>query len=352
MNKIIFDDTAGTNELNEREKSILRTIIHLYLLNASPVGSRNISKYLERELKLSPATIRNVMADLEEKDFISHLHTSAGRFPTDKGYRYYVDSLMKLEQISENEKITVKKNLNLSNPEDMLKDVSRIIGMISRYLGFVELPNLKQLILIKIELIPLSTNRILAVLALDSNIVKTITMEADFEINQNHLLQINQLLNEKISGKPINYISEHFNSILIDHFTTSTPLVRLFIDSIDSLFKKSNHNERVILSGTQNLLSYPEFEDLSKVKGVIELIENEDMIIHLLDEQKVSDETVKILIGKELNNQLFDDYSIVVTNYHIGSANGSVGLIGPKRMNYSKIISLLSYISHFINKKV
>ena len=350
MNKFLIN-TNVADELNERERSILRSIIHLYLLNASPVGSRNISKYLERELKLSPATIRNIMSDLEERDFISHLHTSAGRFPTDKGYRYYVDSLMPIEQITEVEKITVQQNLIASDPGNMLKDVSKIIGLISKYLGFVELPNLKQLILIKIELIPLSSNRILAVLALDSNIVKTITMEANFEIDQNHLFQINQLLNEKIAGKPISYINDNFSAIISEQFSFSAPLVRLFIDSIDILFKNDNV-DRMIMSGTQNLLSYPEFEDSSKIKGVIELIENEDVIIHLLDNQISNDESVKILIGKELNNQLLDDYSIVVTNYHIGSANGSVGLIGPKRMNYSKITSLLNYISELINKKI
>lgn len=336
-------------ELNQREIDILRTIIHLYILNATPVGSRSLSKYLESDYKLSPATIRNVMADLEDMELISHPHTSAGRIPTDKGYRFYVDSLMKREALSKSEMDTLRKSLNPNLSEDILKDASKLLGMLSKYLSIVELPHITDLIVFRIELIYLTSNRLLVVLALDSNIVRTVTFEVSFQISEKNLDDISRFINEKISGKPLKYIRDNFKDIINDYSEADTPLIRLFIDSIDRLFKNPYKSERIHISGTQNLLNYPEFEDLDKVRTVIELIENEDIIIHLLDTYDTSEKSPQILIGKEMNNKDLEDYSLIISNYQYGSASGSIGLIGPKRMNYSKITSLIQYLTELLS---
>ncbi|MCX7736556.1 MAG: heat-inducible transcriptional repressor HrcA [Candidatus Kapabacteria bacterium] len=337
-------------ELNQREIDILRTIIHLYILNATPVGSRSLSKYLEGDYKLSPATIRNVMADLEEMELISHPHTSAGRVPTDKGYRFYVDSLMKREVLSQKEIEALRNSLNPNISEDILKDASKLLGMLSKYLSIVELPHITDLIVFKIELIYITSNRLLVVIALDSNIVRTVTLEVNFEVNEKNLDELSRFINEKISGKPLKYIRDNFKDIISDFNQVDAPLIRLFIDSIDKLFKNPYQSDRIHISGTQNLLKHPEFGDLEKVRSVIELIENEDIIIHIFDTYDTSDKSPQILIGKEIKNELFEDYSLIISNYKYGSATGSIGLIGPKRMNYSKITSLVQYVTDIISE--
>jgi heat-inducible transcriptional repressor len=346
-NNVILPKSNTNRELTEREKEILRRIIHLYILKATPVGSRTLSKFIQQEL--SAATIRNVMADLEEMEFISHPHTSAGRIPTDKGYRFYVDSLGELESLSRQELLTLEKTL--SNSEMVYKDASKILGLLSSYLSIVAIPQLIDLKVIRIELIMLSSSRLLIVIALDSNFVKTLTLETGFSIEHRQLDQISSYINEKVSGKPLKFIRDNFSEILKDYRHKDTPLMRLFVDSIDNILDIKNIKENIHIAGTPNLLEYPEFGNPERIKGVIELLENEDIIIHLLEKQEESGKNVNVLIGSEIQNELLDDYALVISNYRIGQARGSIGIIGPKRMPYSKMISLVSHVSEFLSKE-
>ncbi len=339
------------NILNEREQMILQTLIQLYILKASPIGSRTLSKYLERELNLSPATLRNIMSDLEEMEYIAHPHTSAGRIPTDKGYRFYVDSLMNIQYLTDKEIYSLEQTLSNIPSDNVLKDATKLLGLISKYLAIVQIPTITNLIVHKIELISISSTRLLVIIALDSNIVKTATLEADFEIGTQHLDEISTLINEKISGKSLNFIKENFSALVSDIDTPNPTLLRFFVDSVDLLFDKYSSTERIHIAGTKHLLNEPEFEDVDKIRGIMELIENEDIIIHILSQYENKDSDFQILIGKEMNNELLDDYSLVLSNYQIGHATGSIGLIGPKRMNYSKMVSLVSQISKIISRK-
>ncbi len=338
------------NPLNARQREVLRAIVYLYILNASPVGSRTLSKFLSSTLHLSAATIRNVMADLEEFEYINHPHTSAGRIPTDKGYRFYVDNISELAELTDQEVRAVKNSLSSGTSDKVLKDASKVLGLLSKYLGVVQIPHLLDLIVHRIELISVSSNRLLVVIALDSNIVRTVTLEAGFEFDRKYIKEISSYINEKVSGKRLRYLRENFEELIGDFDNKDTPLVRLFVDSLDKIFHYQGNQDRILTAGTQNLLEYPEFEDLGRVKGVIELIENEDIIIHLLEKHDESKGGIKVLIGKELETNLLDDYSIVMTNYRIGSAQGTIGLIGPKRMNYPKMISIVANVSQMLSK--
>lgn len=335
-------------KLTDRERTILTKIVQTYILNANPVGSRFLSKYLKDDLKLSPATIRNVMADLEDMEFISHPHTSAGRVPTDKGYRFYVDSLKSPSELTPRELNTLRQSIIAENNEKILKDVSRALGFISKYLSIVKIPQFKDLIVTKVEIIRLSSQRFLVVIALDSDFVRTVTIESDFEVNSKYLDKINTYINEKISGKPLNFLRNTFQEIMSDFSGKEKPIVRLFTDSLDKVFEISGIDNRIIVTGTQNLLNYPEFEDLSKVKSIIELVEEEDVIVHLLDSHEETD-GIKVLIGNEMNNERLSDYSVILSSYQLGSARGSIGLIGPKRMNYPKVMSLIQTVSNTIS---
>ncbi|MFA5512947.1 MAG: heat-inducible transcriptional repressor HrcA [Candidatus Kapaibacterium sp.] len=335
-------------ELTEREREILRQIVQLYILKASPIGSRFLSKYFGEELKLSPATLRNIMADLEELDYISHPHTSAGRVPTDKGYRFYVDNINKIEKLKRSEIITLQDSLISEYSESVFKNASKILGMLSQYLGIVQFPNIRDLTVHKIELIELSSNRILVVVAMDSNIVRTVTIEADIDSKIERLDEISTILNERVSGKSLKYIRENFSGIINDLNYRNTPLIRLFTDSVDRIFARENSSDRVAITGTQHLLNHPEFEAPERMKGVIELVENEDIIIHLFEQLDESNK-VQVYIGRELKSNVLNEYSLIKSTYKIGNATGTIGLIGPKRMNYSKMISLVQYVSDILS---
>lgn len=339
----------NARELSEREKQILYKIVHLYILKATPVGSRFLSKYIEQEMKLSPATMRNIMSDLEELDYISHPHTSAGRVPTDKGYRFYVDSLQNLERLSKNELTAVKETFSHSDAETLLKNASRILGLLSKYLGVVKFPHLRDLQIQKIELVQISSTRILVVIALESKYIRTITLEADCEIETNQIESLVAYLNERLTNKPLKFIRDNFTEIIKDIENANMSLVRLFTESIDKIFASYQTNERVLIAGTPNLLEYPEFDSPERFRGVIELIEDEDVIIHLFDNADISSDLV-VNIGSENENLIMNDYSLIKSTYKMGSATGTIGLIGPKRMNYSKMMSLVKYISEYLSK--
>ncbi len=341
--------SANDRQLNDREQEILARIVQLYVLKATPVGSRALAKFIENDMKLSPATLRNVMSDLEELEYISHPHTSAGRVPTDKGYRFYVDSIKGFTSIPDYDFNKVKQNISGQDSESIYKDVSKVLGMLSKFIGLVKIPGIIDCSVQKIEIIPLSSTRIIVLIALDSNVVKTISLEANVDIDINLLGEVTRFLNDRISGRPLNFVRENFTEMIKEFDKKDTPIVRLFIDSLDKMLEQRSNYDRIVMAGTQNLLEYPEFEDVEKVRSVIELIENEDMIIHLLD-QVEEPNGIKVLIGRELQNDILNDYSLVLTSYQMGSASGSIGLIGPKRMNYPRMISLVKAVADLLSK--
>ena len=335
--------------LNDREQEILRSIVNLYILKAVPVGSRKLSKYIEEKLALSPASLRNVMSDLEESNYIYHPHTSAGRVPTDKGYRFYVDSLNIIENLSHTELSEVEKlKHNNEISDSLLKEASILLGSLSNYLSIVSVPKLTDVIIHKIELISLSSERLLVVLALESNIIRTITLEIDFHFSIKNLQNLTEYLNSRISGKSISFIRENFPQIVNDYSDSDSKIIRLFIDFADKIFKDESSADKILTSGTKNLISLPDFEGIDKIKSVIELVENKDIVIHLLDEQLEKDGT-KVFIGSETGNELLEDYSIILSKYKVGNVSGSIGLIGPKRMNYSKMLSLVDTIGNILS---
>ena len=337
-------------ELNDREKSILRSIVQSYILTATPVGSRFLSKTSE-EFTLSPATIRNVMADLEEMQFISHPHISAGRVPTDKGYRCYVDTLMDVQALPEQERHVVKEQLTALSQEQALKDASKILGALSHCLAIVELPQMLDIIIKRVHLLPLSSDRLLIAMELESHIVRTVTLETDLSVDSSALDQTAEFINSRISGKSIRFVREHLVEMMMEGVKGHHNLLRLFIDSVDTLLNPHTLNdEKVHIAGAQHLLEYPEFDSPNQLRGVIELVENEDVIIHLLDqrEEKI-DNSVQIVIGNEMKEQRLIEYSMVMGSYSMKGAYGSIGLIGPKRMNYAKMVSLVKYMGQVLS---
>lgn len=331
--------------LNEREKTILRSIVQQFILTASPVGSRNITKKFN--IGVSPATVRNIMSDLEDSGFINHPHTSAGRVPTDKGYRYYVDSLMDIKELNESEKGIIEKSLDnkATEADEILKIALKLLSNITRQIACVTYPKLDKGILTKLQLVSLSSTRLLVVISIKSGLVKTITLEFKTEIEASKLKNVERLLNERLSGLTFNEIRKTFKERFTDISNDEKPIIRLFIESVDKIFQDNKTEDTLLITGATNVIHQPEFEDPEKFQSIIELIEDKDIIIHIMDKKKSENKNdIVISIGSENQNEKMKEYSLITKEYSFGETTGTVGIIGPKRMEYSKVVAIVSYL--------
>jgi len=339
--------------LKDREKAILRFVIHQFILTANPVGSRNVSK--KYDLGLSPASIRNVMADLEELGYLNHPHTSAGRVPTDKGYRVYVDSLMDPPRLEEKVKQIIDANLGsaASETEDLLKITSSILSELTNQLAMVTYPKFELAVLEKIQIVQLSSTRILVVVSVKSGLIKTITLEIDAEVKEEQIVIVQQLLNERLSGLRFSEIRNTLEERVKDfNSEVYRPIIRVFLDSVDKIFTDLS-SEKAIISGAKNILTQPEFEDSQNFQSVIELVENRDIIIHILDKNKsILLDDLSITIGEENRDEKLSDYSMITKEYKIGDMTGTLGIMGPKRMDYSKIVAAVVYIAQQLTQEL
>ncbi len=334
--------------LSDRERTILRSIVYSFIQTATPIGSRYIAKH--HDIGLSPATVRNVMSDLEYLGYIGHPHTSSGRVPTDKGYRCYVDSLMEFEQLSQEDQSTIQSQLQTgADPETVFRLTSKLIGAISHQLGVVSAPRLNAGILDKIELVPLTGPRILVVISIRSGLVKTITMEVSTEIPRTKLDDVGRLLNERLAGLALTEIRSTLYDRVHDMRGEETGLISLFIDSVDKLFDEQGSIEKLHIGGTAGILSQPEFEHADHYRSIIELLDNEDMIVHVLEKTESNNGIIAVSIGDENDVKQLKEYSVVTSTYTVGNSTGSVGIIGTKRMNYSKMIPLVDYVAKTIS---
>ncbi len=338
-------------DLNDREKTILRSIVHQFILTASPVGSRNITKKFN--VGVSPATVRNIMSDLEDSGFINHPHTSAGRIPTDKGYRYYVDSLMELQKLKSSDKGIIDRSLDKSllETDDILKIASQLLSRITKQIACVTYPTLDNGILEKIQLVELSSTRLLVVVSIKSGLVKTITLEFESEVENSKLLKVESLLNERLNGLTFQEIRNTFKERFVDVAETEKPIIRLFVDSVDKIFKDQKKGDKLVITGATNVIQQPEFEDPEKFQSVIELIEDKDIIIHIM-EMKNADKNSNVLIsiGSEFEDEKLNEYSLITKEYTFGETSGTVGIIGPKRMEYSKVVAIVSYLGDMLSE--
>lgn len=336
-------------ELNEREKSILRSIVQQFILTASPVGSRYIVK--KYDIGFSPATVRNIMSDLEESGFIDHPHTSAGRVPTDKGYRFYVDSLMEIPELNQAEKGIINRSFKheISETDDILRIASKLMSQITKQIACVTYPKLDHGILQKLQLVSLSSTRLLIVLSIKSGLVKTITLEVKSEIKDSQLSFVENLLNERLSGLTLDEIRKTFKARFSDVSDNDKSIIRIFIDSVDKIFVDTKTNDRVFITGAKNVIQQPEFENPEKFQSVIELIEDKDIIIHIMEKKDKGTDDIVISIGKENLNQKLQEYSLITKEYNYGETSGTLGIIGPKRMEYSKVVAIVDYIAKMLS---
>ncbi|MCC6865499.1 MAG: heat-inducible transcription repressor HrcA [Ignavibacteria bacterium] len=338
-------------ELSNREKVILRCIIEEYVNSANPVGSRFLSK--NAKLDLSPASIRNVMSDLEELNFLTHNHTSGGRVPTDKGYRYFVNELMDIEPLVQNEQEILSTQLKDTDQikDEIYKEVSKILGKLSKEISIVSQPYLSQGIFEKIELINLSSTKLLVVVSIQAGLVRTLLFDIDSGISRDRIERITVILNEKLSGLSLNEIRSTFKERVKDLQHESKEIIKVFIDSIDKIFNEEREGMTLYFGGTAEILSQPEFVDRENYRNIIELTDEKNIVVHVLNNMPADESGISISIGSENQDEKLKNFSVVSSEYNIGNVKGRIALIGPKRMNYSKMVSMLEFTSKIITEK-
>ncbi len=334
--------------LTSREIEILESIVRHFVLSGDPVGSRKLAK--NDGYNYSAATIRNVMADLEEKGYLDHPHTSAGRIPTTKGYRHYVDKLIDLTKLSKPEQKLIIENLSNKDDEvnNILEKTSHLLAQISNQLGVILTPKLYKGVLEQIDIISLSSNKVLIVLRIRNGIAKTIVLEVLHKITTNQLDKVVSLLNERIAGLTLEEIKNTFHKRVKDLIGEKSGLIRLFIDSADKIFNFKKFSD-VKYTGTRNIINNPEFANVKKFSAFVELLEEKDIIIHLMEDRD-NPPQLKITIGNENREKFVQDCSLVTAPYKYGEVSGILGVIGPTRMSYNKIIPLVDYTAKIVSK--
>ena len=338
-------------DIESRRKSILGAIVESYVGTATPVGSRAISQRFR--YTISPATIRNVMADLEEMELIMHPHTSAGRVPTDKGYRFYVDSLLEPKHLTREEESIINKLIHHSGNdiEYVMQNTSKAISIITNVAGMILTPRLKRSIFKHIELFNIDDSRILAVIVTTSGFIKNSIMDFEERVTRQELTRITEFLNSELEGVSLGEIKSYLTRKLLERRDSFYTFLKRAFDilSVPGLFRADDH---LHFEGAACIMSHPEFIDVRKAGLFLKACEDKKDLVNLLNED-MELEGIKIHIGKENIDSEMQDYSIITCNYKInGTTVGAMAAIGPTRMEYGKVMSVLKYISHELGKEL
>ncbi|MCK5126487.1 MAG: heat-inducible transcription repressor HrcA [candidate division Zixibacteria bacterium] len=325
--------------LSEREQKVLACLISHYISSADPVGSRAIAnKY---RLGISPATIRNTMQDLEELGLVLQPHTSAGRVPTDAGYRLFVDRLLGSEEITDSERKTIEEGISshYGGVDAILGQTSRVLAELSNQLGITISPKMDNSVLSRIELMQLADSKVLVVLAFHSGLARTILVEVEATIGLHDLINMSQVLNEKLAGLTLGHIRKTIQERLAN--TTGSPrLLRFFIDNESDVWNNLAMDQ-LHIEGAENLVVKPEFSDKEKLQEIIRLINSPIGLIEDIRGIDSPDSGIVITIGAENKAQEIQSCSVVSASYEAGNTRGTIGVIGPTRMPYAKLASLV-----------
>ncbi len=332
-------------QLDERKMKILQAIIRNYLETGEPVGSRTISKYTD--LNLSSATIRNEMSDLEELGYIIQPHTSAGRIPSDKGYRLYVDKMMedKEREIDELKEMILEKEDKM---EHLLKQVAKVLAVNTNYATMITAPQIHKNKLKFIQLSRVDSNQLLAVIVVEGNVIKNTILSVDEELDEETLLKLNILLNTSLNGLTIDEISLGLISAMKQQAGIHSDIVGDVIDAVAEAIKADDDLE-IYTSGTNNILKYPELSDKQKASDLINTFEEKQMLSELVQDSLLDEPGtgIQVYIGEETPVRTMKDCSVVTATYELEEGvKGTIGIIGPKRMDYDKVVGTLKTLKH------
>ena len=335
--------------LTERMKRVLEIAIEDYILTAEPVGSRTISK--KSSLNLSPASIRNIMSDLEDLGLLSHPHTSAGRIPTERGLRFYVDSIINIHELSDREQQEIRSKClgHLIEGPDLFRETSRILSLSSHYLGIVWMPKMSSVVLQHIEFVKLRRHLVLAILVSTTGLVYNRIIEVEEDFYQSELDHLSDYLNSFLAGLALYQVREK----LFEQMRVAKNTYDGLLEQALKLGEKavsSIDDADVFIEGTTNILNEPEFNNVSRMTDLFRTFEEKATMVRLLD-KFMDPKGVQIAIGSENQVQEMETCSLVTSTYSCGGdVLGVLGVIGPRRMKYSRVIPLVDYTAKLLTE--
>ena len=334
--------------LTERERRVLEAVIQTYIETAEPAGSLTVARRVP--LGLSPASIRSIMSELEAKGYLYHTHTSAGRIPTDLAYRLYVNDLMRLSPPSDQERETLRRELHLqrSAVEEILLRAAQVLGVLTHELGVAAAPRLDQVVLERLDLVHVASDRLLLVFHLRSGAIRTIFVQIPTHVAPGTVEHVARLLNERLAGLTLREIRTTLPERLRDADSggTSGDLLNIFIAEGDGIFDLATEADGVVLGSAALLADQPEFTSKERMRGLLSLTERRDLLREALLARQQSG--LLITIGTEHTDARLADFTLVTSSYRLGDLTGVIGVIGPTRMPYDKIIGLVQHTSRLV----
>ena len=337
----------GKGELSEREQQLLKVLIECYIRDGQPVGSRTLARH--SDLELSPATIRNIMADLEDMGLVSAPHTSAGRVPTAQAYRVFVNSLLRVKSLDSGEVLQLQRQLDPqgSLPE-LLGRASKLLSGVTQLAGLVTVPRWDQAVLRHVEFLQLSDDRVLAIFVINDNAVQNHVIHTQRRFSQSELEQATNYLNANFAGQELQEVRRGLLAAMQDVKETVNALMQAAMDAAEKVIDNEQKQPDYVLAGQTNLMGFAEFSNLERLRKLFDAFAEKRDILHLLD-QCLGSEGVQIFIGDESGYELFGDCSVITAPYRSeGKVVGVLGVIGPTRMAYERVIPIVDITARLL----
>ncbi|QFJ55459.1 heat-inducible transcriptional repressor HrcA [Pseudobutyrivibrio xylanivorans] len=336
-------------ELDERKVKILNAIIKNYLETGEPVGSRTISKYTD--LNLSSATIRNEMSDLEDLGYIVQPHTSAGRIPSDKGYRFYVNNLIaaKDKEVSQMQEWMIEKTEKMEN---LLKNVAKVLATNTQYATMISAPAVVSNRLKFVQLSAVDEHQVLSVVVMDGNIVKNKIINVEKPLDNETMLKLNMLLNTNLNGLTVDQINLALITRLKEQAGIHDEIIAQVLDTVAETITQ-DEDLQVYTSGATNIFKYPELADSKKASELLDTFEEKQSLMELLSDSSTDGENtgIQVYIGEETPISTMKDCSIVTATYELGDGvKGTIGIVGPKRMDYENVVDNIKSLKGQLDK--
>ena len=337
-------------ELNPRAQQLLKALVDIYISEGQPVASRTLAE--TTGLDVSSATIRNVMSQLDKLGLVHAPHTSAGRVPTEQGFRFFIDSLMEMQPLTTGMFDTIHSELNANQSTDSLIDTaSNLLSDFTKMAGIVTIPKRSQLTLRQIEFLPLPGNRILAILVINDKEVENRVIQADREYTQNELLQVSNIINSQYAGKDIYNIRTALVETLHQASNNLDQQMKAAADIADKALRENNKNKSdYVIQGTTNLLNFSELESTGKLQQMFQVFNNTRDMVSILD-RCINADGVKVYVGRESGVDGLGNCSLITAPYQAdGETLGVLGVVGPTRMNYKDVIPVVEITAKLLGQ--
>lgn len=336
--------------MDDRKNRVLQAIIDDYIATAEPVGSRTIAR--KYRLGVSPATIRNEMSDLEELGYLEQPHTSAGRIPSNRGYRYYVDSLMDVHEVGPTEEDQIRRTFQrkMLEIDTLIRETARLLSETTHLTAVVSGPQLRKALIRDVQMVPVGPDKALLVYVTDTGFVENQMIELPIEVTMVEIQQVSGVLTEHLRGKSLETLSQGAIRQMNEALQAYGALVEQTLSFLEERLLPTDRR-RVYLGGTSHMLEQPEFRQVEKVRPLLNLLERDDLVTDLLDAGP-TDQDVSVMIGEEIHLRELQDCSMVSATYRVGDRTiGRIGVIGPKRMDYSKVVALVDSVTKHLSER-